>query len=503
MSETQGLASQGIGGKLKELGVILTNGARDKSVDIRGIVSDITIYENIFNQTLHGVATVIDAIGFLSGYGPFQMVGEEYLTLTYAIADEKKPQRSLTFFVHNIAMIHNAENLKHKRYLISFCSEEHVIDAAHTIQQAYKQPYSETVKSILDEHLESKKTIEIQETKGVQPFIVPRLSPLEAIDMIRRRSIASTKFTGASYLFFETTTGFKFCDIENLIEKGREKAKSDKETYTYAITEGVLQRPVDEAETADSNDPRNYNKQEFKTLFAFTQSHKVDTIEKIKKGMFQSEAVIFDPVKVRITTEKFKFDPKKTTALGNESETSSKFIEKLTGENKTAVAHFIAKDSSTPDNYLNEVYGPRASYMTRLAQNMFTANIIGDPALQAGDVITVPSMPAFRDPDGLGNSDKLLSGEFLVAGIIHKFGQETYVAELELYKNGYAAKVEESIWHEESQSSAKSSNEEPANRRKEISSPQVPVTRPPPEASLGAGALDFSDSNQSGLVTII
>lgn len=444
---TQGLFAQGLGGKLKTLEIVLQNYERTIAVPIRAIVSDFTIYENIFNRTLSGVMTIIDSIGFQSGYGPFQILGQEWLTISWSIPDESKPVRSMEFFLYEIAPIENQDNLKHKRYVVSFCSAEELRESVVNIQKAYNKPCSDIVSDVVKTFLESSKKLDVEPTMGSQSVVIPRMSPFDTIDFCRRRSISKEKYTSASYLFFETFEGFKYTTIENLIAKGQEKIKTSPETYTYYITQGDLQRVgSDEDGENDNSDPRNYNRQEFKTLFDFTQDHKTDTIEKIKTGAFQSDVTVFDPVKVSFTKTIYQFDVKKTTVLGKFPENTSKFVNDFSKLDKNRGTWFIkAQDSTQPDIHIADITLNRAAYMGRFAQNMFTANIIGDPALSVGDVIRVPNIPAFRDPDGLGNTDQLLSGDFLVAALTHKFGQETYVCEIELYKNGYAKSVDESI----------------------------------------------------------
>lgn len=442
----QGIESFNIGGKLQNLEVTLTNYKRDKIIDIRSIVTDITFYENIFAETMHGHLTMIDSVGLLSGYGPFQILGEEYLNIKYSIPDPSAPEKDLEFFVYSIGPIENAQNMKHKRYMLSFCSEESVRDAYTNIQKSYKQPISESVKDVVSNFLKSKKKLEVEETRGVQNLVVPLLSPFRTIDFFRRRSISAMKqHNSGSYVFFETTDGFKFKDIETLIQDGREKIKKDSKYYTYSITQSDLQNPNTEETNTNSSDPRNYNVGQFKTLYSFRQSKKADTVEKIKMGLFQSKTNVFDPINVAISPQTFQFDQNKSIALGKNPENSEPFLKDFVKNPEyLSTIMNVVKDSSVPDTYLDSIVPNRISYMTRLSQNMFSANVIGDPRILAGDVITIPNLPAFKDIDGLGNIDELLSGDFLIAGITHKISQETYTAEYEIYRNGYNKKVDDS-----------------------------------------------------------
>jgi hypothetical protein len=446
MAGTQGNQGAAIGGKLKSLEITLSDYAQKVVLDLRPFVSDLTIYENMFVSSIMGVATIIDSVGFMSGYG-FPILGEEFVTIKYeAQTGAGSSPKTLNLFLFKISPVFNGENFKHKRYILHFCSREHLEDASDSVQKAYSKPNSEIVKDILSNYLKTKKKIEVLDTKGIQQVIIPNLGPFDAIEFIRRRSIAQSKHTSASYVFFETTEGYKFGDIEWLIEEGRKKISANKDRYTYRLVQSDLQNfSIDDGDD-DAGDPRNYNKAQFKALFSFVQTHKVDTIEKIKMGMFQSFVETFDPVYLTLTETKFHYDPNKTISMGKFPENSPSFITDFSlNRNGQQRQIGVFKDSGMPDTYLDQILPQSASYMTRLAQNMFTAKVIGDPAMLVGDLITVPNMPAFRTPDGKGNDDKLLAGEFLIVGIVHKFGQESYVQDWELYRNGYSTSPEKVI----------------------------------------------------------
>jgi hypothetical protein len=105
---------------------------------------------------------------------------------------------------------------------------------------------------------------------------------------------------------------------------------------------------------------------------------------------------------------------------------------------------FIPKDNSstTNDTYLDQIYPARASYLTRLAQNMFTIDTFGNPRINAGDVIyiNIPSGEG-REPESYPDN-RFISGFYLVCTINHIFTQTTYQAKMDIYKNAFSEKVE-------------------------------------------------------------
>jgi len=436
-------------GYLKNITVKLLNVDKTKVIDITLQMLNMEIYEDIFSNTLYGLINVDDSIGLMNGIPGgsqtnihFPIVGEEFLDITYEIVG--RPAVKLLFSVYNIEEIINSDNFKNRKYKLKFASSEHIDDAKTLIQKSYKSPLSDMAKDIFTTFLKTKKTLDIEDTQGQQQIIIPRLSPFEALNFLAKRSLSNNdKKKSASYVCFENTAGFHFCDIETLIQNGfkqkdaAEKTKDDKNLYTY-----IIKNPNIAESQADA----------FKTVITFKIKNRFDTVEKLKRGYFESDTIVYDFINHQITPTRFKFKDtaNSTLSVAPYPENSSDFIDKSTStaNNDVYVKKFmVAKDLSTgtPDTFLENIYANKAAYMTRLNQNMTTIETYGDPKIKAGDVVTV------RYPEIVGttlkkgdSNDKYLNGEFLIGTIQHRFTPRAYVTSMDLYKNGYNEKVVQS-----------------------------------------------------------
>lgn len=299
-----------------------------------------------------------------------------------------------------------------------------------------------------------KRLVTTQTTRGLQDIIIPRLSPIQACELIARRSIAEDGiFNSGTYLFFENFDGFHFCDVEYLIKRGLEKISKNGDDYTYFYESPLSAQAPERGKQAPKVDP----KREFKTIHRADHIHFFDTIEKIKMGMFESDMIVYDYINHKTIPTRFRFtnndngDNNESLALGNikgESypENSTSFLKKVISEEDTSYKYtrkfFIPKDLSDPDKdtYLDFIYVNRASYFTRLAQDVFTIYTFGDPTINAGDVIKL-NIPAGDggDPKGASKINELLSGFWLVGTIRHIFTQTTYKTVMDVYKNSFGA----------------------------------------------------------------
>ena len=457
-------------GSLKSFSCILKNFDGSKFIDITTLIIDMSIYEDIFKNSMYGVVAIQDAVnllnGMVNGHGEtsnaFPIVGEEYLEINYEVLGFEPVFRR--FFVNSIEDISTNQALTTRTYVLDFCSEEHLLDACTLVQRAFKKKISDAAEIILNDFLKvneelptgkKKKNVDIQPTKGNQNIVVPTMTPFETLNFLARRSIAENVFQSASYLFFENKDGFNFCDVEYLIRRGKIRYNQNPKTYTYFYQSPLI--PI------SSDDSKAY-----KTIISMSQKSRFDTMEKIKNGYFESNIFIFDFINKKLKNRNYKFIDNytnyNTLGAAGESvqetsypENSTDFIRSVTAERaipqtvlgifnlakdsppgKHTKLFFIPKDSTQPDTYLEEIIPNRASYMTRLAQNMFTCEVYGDPNIAAGDVISI-DLPEIVGTSGANKlHDRFMSGYFLVTTIHHKLTPDSYTCTYDLYKNGFS-----------------------------------------------------------------
>lgn len=494
-------------GQLESFSARLLNSDSTQAIDITAAIVDISIYEDIFSKTLYGSVYIKDAINLLNGmenykgnsFIPFPIVGEEILEIEYSLPN--KQNAYWRFAVYGIKNILINENYKIREYVLEFCSEEQILDAVTLVQKSWQDLYSNMAKDILENYLSINKTTSsapnikgkkiklanIEPTKGVQTIVMPRLSPLEALEFLAKRSLGE-KYKSASYLFFENSVGFNFCDIESLIISGMKQLTADSINYTYYYQDPNISKST----TAENNNPV------FKTIITMKQNNRFDTIDKLKNGYFESDILIFDYMNKTTVDTVFSFANTYTqlASLGDSSsannssqsvggsvsypENSTTFVYSVTSANNTQenqsiktnsnifsllfnnvpsgsgsppIRHsklfYRTKDTSFTerpqdqpgDSFIEQVLTNRNSYFTRLRQNMYTIQTYGDTNIKAGDVIliNIPEITGMTNPDV--KYDKFLSGHFLIGSINHKITPATYSTLIDVYKNGFSQPV--------------------------------------------------------------
>lgn len=459
------MANQFIPGRLSTLKIVLKNADGSRSVNITNLIRQMSITEDIFKNTLYGSVSIRDASDLLGGLpSQFPILGEEFLEIDYEVDWLPSPVKapSLRFAVYKISNIQYADNNTKKEYVLHFCSEEHIIDASFVVMKAYSGQHSDNIKSLLQDYLfidkkdtpfkgkRIKNIDKLEPTRGLQNICIPRLPPIQAAQLIARRSISDTQeFNSGTYLFFENFKGFNFCDIEYLIKEGIQKAKSGGALKSDSDFRYVFENPM--------INPKKSQPREKQTILKMTHKSFFDTIEKLKNGMFESDVLVYDYVDHKTIPTRFRFldnDDKtnsKALVLGGQNgtsypENSVTFMKSVTSTDDKDIKYsrffFIPKDTSATnqDTFLDIIYPARASYFTRLAQNMMTLDVYGNPNINAGDAIFI-QVPE-GNPNEPSNLNNFTSGFYLVCTINHIFTQTTYQAKYDVYKNAFSAKVE-------------------------------------------------------------
>ena len=142
----------------------------------------------------------------------------------------------------------------------------------------YDGKISDTIKKIVEETLESDKTVEIEPTVNEISYIPGIKKPFYTINTLCKKAVSSESQTlgsTAGYFFYETSEGFFFKSIDGLLDQ-EPKAKT---IYNES------------PDTAGGNMPEG---KDFKAL-KYNKKDNVNVQEKMKMGALTTRQVIFDP----------------------------------------------------------------------------------------------------------------------------------------------------------------------------------------------------------------
>lgn len=192
------------------------------SVDIRNLMVEMNIYEDIFSNYLSGTITISDSLDLINN---IPLVGEENLVIEYhtPTIDSKLGHISNRFAVYKISdRALNAD--KSQMYILHFMSVEAFVDMHIKLGKSYKGNLSKiaarlfTDNDALGASDEIAKKSVFEETANAYQFVVPGWSPMKAINWIAARSV-SRDFKTSNYLFYQDNFKYNFVSIDSLIVK--------------------------------------------------------------------------------------------------------------------------------------------------------------------------------------------------------------------------------------------------------------------------------------------
>lgn len=404
-------------------------------VSLNNLFTEINVYEDLFSNCLTGDIVLADGLNLINN---MPITGFETLTLSWSTAGMNDTSQVITISVAVYKISDRAQTAdRQQTYVLHFCSPELLNNEKINISRSYNGTSEEIIGTILEDSLQSDKTLTAEPSKYRQRVVVPRWKPLKLVNWLTERSISGVG--AANYVFFETTRGFKFVSVNDLVDPDREA----KQNYIYQQS-GLPNNSI----SGESN--KNID---FRNITAFTIKETFNTLENIESGLYAGRLHTYDPVTKKYVKTEHSYDE----GYGDRNHLEGSF---RAGGNTTQFMPRVRDDLGallTEHNEANSKYYPlhtnlfddikdqnasewllqRDSQMSELDNIVIVAVAAGNSAIEVGDLINF-TLPANEPQDETRRIDEYLSGRFLITSIRHKITQDGYEQVLEFTKDSLA-----------------------------------------------------------------
>jgi hypothetical protein len=394
--------------KIKELSLITKIGL----FDISSIFEELNIFDSILMPCMSGNILITDSLALTQR---LKFDGSEYIKINIVKNDkENTPVYSIekTFRVYKQSNRTN-NNQNFESYLLSFVSEEFVYSEQTKVNQSFVGKYSDVAKLIFKNYLKipNKKIGNIDETEGIHKGIIPRLSPIESINWLLKRSVYSNKL--ADFVFFENSAGFNFVSLSSLYE------------LNPLFTINFSPKNLTDSLSDEFLGVRNFN---------FISSF--DLIDNIKNGFFANKFIGFDILTRTITEKNLDMDnvfgqknlnkfPNASAGLNRENKDLSEMYDsKVTlypFQTTRLTAPYVKKNDNVTATIIDDahIYLPkRKAIFNNLLQKKICINLPGNFAISSGFVLNLQSH-SYSLQTGEQSKDDSISGKYLVIGTRH------------------------------------------------------------------------------------
>lgn len=438
---------------LKAFNIINANGAR---YDISKVIHTFNIIESMSMGSVRGSAVVYDSNNLIKN---IPLAAEEFIEIVYE--DYFGKELTEVYFLYSITDVGYAKEKSPDmmKYTINYVSLGKLYSDNFRVAKAYKPTgtssrISDYVKELFEEfyvkplQLVKKpitlpvKKIDIDPTVGTQSFVIPRLTPEQAMYFFSRKAMSIDR-KSQSFRFFENREKYYFATNEYMAE--------------YAATGGVGYKAVDYglAKAAGIKEKfipifsRNYatdksaarQEQAMYELIDIDFGVKTDTVDDINSGAYYKTAYEIDLING--TMNKFDYDHFSYNEPGLRYPHDESFAKERISKPKE---RFIVKDYASAGNPGGEVVPPdrnyatlhnvKTSYFYHYQKNKATATIYGRNTIFAGSVIDVVLTPHISDGKEVQNLDAERSGRYIVESVENLFFENTYTQKLVLSRSG-------------------------------------------------------------------
>ena len=395
--------------------IVGSSGAR---LNIMDQVQEFHIYQSIDTPYISGNIMISDSAGIAE---ILPILGQERLLFKL-----RTPGHSSHIDFNNYhAIIYNVQ----KRFstsdrehilVLNWTTLEHYKNIRTKISASFKGTISEIVHKIIkgDEYLGSKKPLTIEPTRNIRKFVIPNLTPFQAINLIKSEAVSGDE-QSPHYLFFETPYGFNFRSFDSLLGAKRDLSVKHKNTYRS-------QPP--EQNNAEAN---------LSTILDWQVDDNSNAILNTRLGMYGSTLFYHDIFNKNI--QKFEYNYmkdkfNKRNSMEQGVKTSGALVSQTIIENKKTISEFpdskifvhptASKNLHTEGTDNNAEEWLQESQSRELERSYFTLKIetYGDTNIMCGDLINVviPSNRPLQPPVTKASIDPILSGRYLITDLHHQ-----------------------------------------------------------------------------------
>ncbi len=408
--------------QLTELTIVGVSGA---SVDLREVMRELNIFEDLFSNTMTGDVFINDSQNLIN---LVPILGGEYLRLT--LVKPSAPWKlSKTFRIYKITDRQKNTTFS-EDYILHFCSEEHILSQSIKISKSYKSmTISNIVKDIATSFLQidSKKfpSDELIPTTGNFDIIIPYWTPFYAINWLSRMATTAAA-TGCSFMFFEDNRGFHFAPIELL---------------TQQIPLQVINfMPLNLSGETSEKGAVSDTQQKLESAEEFEMTHAPDLMLSISTGMYAGKLTTVNPLDQNIRVRNSN-----SAVLFNATKHLNPHTFMQLGTDRTKVPqteHFdsfsrVAADSLKVHTWLLQ----RNAYFSSLHGFQIKVSIPGSMYLRVGQVVRLNMPSAEVNSQEAKSMDRLFSGNYIITAVRHKIDRIRYVCILELSKDSIISQL--------------------------------------------------------------
>jgi hypothetical protein len=417
-------------------------------LDIRNLLVEFNIYEDINSPFLSGDLTLIDGTNAIQ---ELPITGFERLEFFFRSPNTDKGfdfsvKSGHPMFVYALENRQGA-NPRSQVYTLKFISLEAIRDNQTRVSQAFSGSIDQMVTDICYNYLKTKKDVLVEETRGVHKFVIPRVKPTNAIKFLRKNT-RSLSYENSGMLFYENAHGFQFKSYEGLFCSKDGTPREIKAHYTPKV------KNVGEDDTYNAQSVEN-----FKVISQF------NTLQNTAHGVYASRLITHDLYNKTFATHDFDYNLEyekqnhlEQDANGGKIDNNGilPFFNYDNGEtfgSKNEGVLFLQSETAKVHN-THELPQSKDILQKRVSQHLAVNSLAieitvpGNSEINIGDIVHF-AMPKYSKAteNDINDQDTYLTGRYLISAARHQVSivSKKHTTVLELIKDSFNTAYPEEI----------------------------------------------------------
>lgn len=392
--------------------VIDGTASKDKYLDIKELVQEISIYESVISASLYCQIVITDIGENLISSLP--LMGQERIEFKIS---SPSGEYELNFYIYKIDGRVMKE--KNQAYVMHLVSLEALNNESTRIMEridgikSHEYIKQKMTVATSNGSVFTKKKIEVDESLYPFNMYVPNWRLFDTAIWMSRRSVATAHKNSVGYLFYETIDGYKFKSIDTLFRQTPYPNNEIKYTFAQANT-GAKGTTQNDYRILNYSSPKAFDIFDDLRNGAFChRSVYVDINNRIYRVFNTNAAKYWNDMQHLETTKPFRMDSQDQVL-----QFPTRIIYR-----PTTISTFGWKEvDGTEDKNIDQVNKTYEKSIYRyyfLEYNKLEISIPGDLKIRAGNTIRVSIPSPKREADGTVSEDKRISGKYLVHSVRH------------------------------------------------------------------------------------
>ena len=411
-----------------------------RTVDVRLGTISIDYYEDIFSPTITAKLVVTNTGNTVEGkdgemesiYNGLPLRGGERVSLFVKANSDSNVDLDFRTNADDYLYVSSINNVISEKqtesFVLNLVSRESITNETTRVIRKYpgSSAISASAENILEEVLQTRKTLNIDQSANKYGFIGNLRKPFTVLTWLASKAVPESSKEGstAGYVFFQTKEGYHFKALDNLI------AAKVKDNYYYAD-----QTPDSEKYDVD------------KQILTYATNRNQNLLEKLRLGAYSSIRMYFDPLTFQFTDpgkQGFTQDQYagKTKNLGKKLQLPrlSDATDRGLGESPSRIFTGVLDRGTLEPDVKTDTNADPFEYQSQSLMRynvMFTQSLTMtvplNTTLNAGDIIGC-SFPR-RTTSDAKEFDQEQSGLYMIKELCHHFDKDGSYTSMQLIRD--------------------------------------------------------------------